>query len=112
MEHSEKLARIRLIRTQNVGPMTYKLLMRRYKTAKEVLRVEPELAKRGGRKLIPASLDAAEAEFAANEAAAATLLLRVLAPIPWPSMTSSIYVICLPKWFGQHCLIWNSAVSF
>ena len=76
MEHSEKLARIRLIRTQNVGPMTYKLLMRRYKTAKEALRAVPELAKRGGRKLVPASLDAAEAEFAANEAAGATLLFR------------------------------------
>ena len=76
MEHSEKLARIRLIRTQNVGPMTYKLLMRRYKTAKEALRAVPELAKRGGRKLVPASLDAAETEFAANEAAGTTLLFR------------------------------------
>lgn len=76
MEHSEKLARIRLIRTQNVGPMTYKLLMRRYKTAKEALRAIPELAKRGGRKLVPASLAVAEAEFNANEAAGATLLFR------------------------------------
>lgn len=76
MEHSEKLARIRLIRTQNVGPMTYKLLMRRYETAKDALRAVPELAKRGGRKLVPASLADAEAEFAANEEAGATLLFR------------------------------------
>ena len=66
MEHSEELVRIRLIRTQNVGPMTYKLLMRRYETAKDALRAVPELAKRGGRKLVPASLADAEAEFAAN----------------------------------------------
>lgn len=67
MEHSEKLARIRLIRTQNVGPMTYKLLMRRYGSAKEALRAVPELAKRGGRKLVPASLADAEAELTAND---------------------------------------------
>ncbi|MDB2390290.1 DNA-processing protein DprA [Alphaproteobacteria bacterium] len=76
MEHSEKLARIRLIRTQNVGPMTYKLLMSRYQTAKAALRAVPELAKRGGRKLVIASLADAEAEFAANEEAGATLLFR------------------------------------
>lgn len=76
MKHAEKLARIRLIRTRNVGPMTYKLLLRRYETAVEALRAIPELAKRGGRKLVPASLAVAEAEFAANEAAGATLLFR------------------------------------
>jgi DNA processing protein len=56
--------------------MTYKLLTRRYETTKEALRAVPEMAKRGGRKLVPASLDSAEAEFASNEAAGATLLCR------------------------------------
>ena len=76
MEMSEKLACIRLIRTRNIGPMTYSLLMKRYGSAHEALRAIPELARRGGRKLEPASLKLAEAEMAANEAANATLLFR------------------------------------
>jgi hypothetical protein len=30
MNKSEQIARLRLIRTRNIGPMTYGLLMRRY----------------------------------------------------------------------------------
>ena len=76
MEMSEKLACIRLIRTRNIGPMTYRLLMKRYSSAHEALRAIPELARRGGRKLEPASLKLAEAEMAANDATNATLLFR------------------------------------
>ena len=68
MEMSEKLACIRLIQTRNIGPMTFSLLMKRYGSEHEALRAIPELARRGGRKLEPASLKLAEAEMAANEA--------------------------------------------
>ena len=55
MEMIEKLACIRLIWTRNIGPMTYSLLMRRYGSAHEALWAIPELARRGGQKLEPAS---------------------------------------------------------
>ena len=48
---SEKPACIRLIRTRNIGPMIYSLLMKRYGLAHEALRAIPEFARRGGRKL-------------------------------------------------------------
>ncbi len=76
MEMSEKLACIRLIRTRNIGLMTYSLLVKRYGSEHEALRAIPELARRGGRKLEPASLKLAGAEMAANEATNATLLFR------------------------------------
>ena len=74
MEQSEKLAAIRLIRTPNVGPMTYRLLVQRYGSPTAALKAIPDLARRGGRKLQPASLESAQAELAANEANGATLL--------------------------------------
>ncbi|HRW29927.1 MAG TPA: hypothetical protein P5227_08020, partial [Emcibacteraceae bacterium] len=46
----EKIARLRLIRTENVGPVTFRQLIERYKTAEKALEMLPELAKRGGRK--------------------------------------------------------------
>ena len=46
---SERIARLRLIRSQNVGPRTYSHLMRRFGTAIHALEALPELAARGGR---------------------------------------------------------------
>ena len=51
MDREEKLACLRLIRTPNIGPMTFSLLLQRYGSAIEALRAVPELAKRGGRSL-------------------------------------------------------------
>jgi DNA processing protein len=44
----EKIARIRLYRAQNVGPITYRNLMTRYQTALKALDALPDLAARGG----------------------------------------------------------------
>ncbi|PCI32074.1 MAG: DNA-protecting protein DprA [Alphaproteobacteria bacterium] len=48
----EKLARFQLIRTDNVGPVTFRHLLSRYKTAVRALDALPELARRGGRNKI------------------------------------------------------------
>ena len=45
----ERLDRLRLIRTENVGPVSYLHLMRRYGSAKAALEALPHLARRGGR---------------------------------------------------------------
>lgn len=46
---SERIARLRLIRSHNVGPRTYSHLMRRFGTAVRALEALPDLAARGGR---------------------------------------------------------------
>ena len=46
---AERLARLRLARTESVGPVTYDQLMRRYGDAAKVLDALPHLARRGGR---------------------------------------------------------------
>lgn len=82
MDREERLAHLRLIRTPNIGPMTFSLLLQRYGSAIAALRAVPELAKRGGRSLKPAPRAAAEAELAANEAAGASLLFKGGADYP------------------------------
>src|SRR4051794_29723949 len=62
---AEKLAQLRLFRTENVGPVTYNRLMERYGSAQKALEAIPELSKRGGRlgELKPVSKDSAEKEL-------------------------------------------------
>ncbi len=50
LSQNEKMARLQLIRTENVGPVTFRHLISRYKTALNALDALPELARRGGRK--------------------------------------------------------------
>lgn len=46
----ERLARLQLARTENVGPVTFRQLLHRYGTADAALEALPELARRGGRR--------------------------------------------------------------
>ena len=64
---AEKLARLRLIRTETVGPVAFRALIARYGSATAALEAIPQLARRGGRTAplrIP-SKAAAERELAA-----------------------------------------------
>ena len=70
MDRDEQIASLRLIRTPNIGQMTFSLLLQRYGSARAALDAVPELARRGGRSLKPASRAAATAEIEAVEAAA------------------------------------------
>ena len=76
MDRDEQIASLRLIRTPNIGPMTFSLLLQRYGSARAALDAVPELARRGGRSLKPASRAAATAEIEAVEAAGAKLLFK------------------------------------
>ncbi|MCD8563247.1 MAG: DNA-processing protein DprA [Alphaproteobacteria bacterium] len=49
-DEAEKLAWLRLARTENVGPITFSKLLGLYGSASEALKNLPDLAKRGGRK--------------------------------------------------------------
>jgi DNA processing protein len=50
LSEQEKIARFQLIRTENMGPIIFRQLIEKYKSAEKVLETIPELAKRGGRK--------------------------------------------------------------
>lgn len=76
LSDAERLDWLRLIRTENVGPITFHRLLDQYGSAKAALDLLPELAKRGGRAkpLRVATKAEAERELLANRKAGARLL--------------------------------------
>ena len=83
---AERLACLRLYRSQNVGPVTYRQLLNRYRSAEAALRALPELAKRGGRKrpIKISSVKDAEDELAALAALGGKLIVDGDADFPEP----------------------------
>lgn len=74
-DEEERLARLRLARSEDVGPRTYAHLMHRFGTAVAALKALPTLARCGGRRdYQPCSREAAESELSAGRAAGAVLL--------------------------------------
>jgi len=80
----EKLDRLRLIRSENVGPITYRQLLSRFTTAGQALAALPDLARRGGRKrpIRVCPRPQAEQEMAATEQAGAGYLFLGQAGFP------------------------------
>ncbi|WP_033073130.1 DNA-processing protein DprA [Sphingopyxis sp. MWB1] len=64
MTADERLARLRLIRTPQVGPVSWRQLMARFGSAEAAIEALPELAARGGRRLRVAPAAVAEQEMA------------------------------------------------
>src|SRR5215469_11070981 len=73
---SERLDWLRLIRSENVGPVTFYQLLQRFGSAEAALAALPEVARRGGRSkgLAIASRAAAERELHALGVAGARLV--------------------------------------
>jgi len=71
---AERLAWLRLIRSENIGPVTFRELIRRFGSAGDAIEAVPELARRGGRRIRIASSSEAERELAALAAAGARLI--------------------------------------
>jgi DNA processing protein len=81
---AERRDRLRLARSENVGPVTFDQLVRRYGSATKALDALPDLSRRGGRSAalrIPSPRDA-EAEIAAGEALGAQLIVTPEAAFP------------------------------
>jgi DNA processing protein len=76
LDQDEAFARIRLLRSPNVGPISYAQLLRRFGTAVAALEALPDLASRGGRDYRPAAREAIEREVAAVRAAGARYLFH------------------------------------
>ena len=71
---ADVVARLRLIRTDSIGPITYRQLMARFGDAETALRMLPDLARRGGRGLSIATVAAAEAELETLARLGATMI--------------------------------------
>lgn len=83
---AERLDWIRLIRTENVGPITFHRLMEQYGSAAKALDMLPELARRGGRSkpLRVAPKAEAEREVQANRRFGARLICACEPDYPEP----------------------------
>jgi DNA processing protein len=76
LEQGEAFARIRLLRSPNIGPISYGQLLRRFGNAQAALEALPNLASRGGRDYRPAARESIEREVAAVRAAGARYLFH------------------------------------
>jgi len=74
ISQAEAFARIRLLRSPNIGPVSYRQLLRRFGDAQAALEALPDLAKRGGRGYEAAPVARIEAEIAAMRKAGARYL--------------------------------------
>ena len=84
LDHTEIIARLRLIRSENVGPVTFGHLLRRYGDASRALAALPELAAQGGlgRRIRIYGRAEAEAELEGNHAIGARVIVRGMAEYP------------------------------
>lgn len=76
LTRDEAFARIRLLRSPNVGPVSYHQLLRRFGTAAEALTAVPDLAGRGGARYRLAETGQIESEVAAVRKAGARYLFH------------------------------------
>jgi DNA processing protein len=82
LARDEAFARIRLLRSPNIGPVSYRQLMRRFGDAAQALEALPDLAGRGGDAYRPAAASRIEAEVAAVRRAGARYLFHDAAEYP------------------------------
>ncbi len=83
LTQDEAFARIRLLRSANIGPVSYAQLLRRFGTAVEALEALPDLAARGAkRNYTPAARNRIESEIAAARKAGARYVFHDMAEYP------------------------------
>lgn len=103
----QRLAWLRLIRTDNVGPQTFRDLINRFGSAEDALEALPELARRGNATLTPCTREAAERELEAaarfgarflalGEDGYPPLLRRIAGPPPLIAVKGEPAVFRLP----------------
>ena len=82
LAQDEAFARIRLLRSPNIGPISYAQLLRRFGNAQAAIEALPDLASRGGRDYRPAPRERIEDEVAAVRAAGARYLFHDMPGYP------------------------------
>ncbi|MGB3738963.1 MAG: DNA-processing protein DprA [Pontixanthobacter sp.] len=76
LSQDEAFARIRLLRSPNIGPVTYAQLLARFGDAASAIDALPDLGRKGGRSYTPAKQDRIAAEIAATKRAGARYLFK------------------------------------
>ena len=71
VDEADRLARLRLIRSENVGPITFRELLKYFASAAEALDALPSLSAKGGRKIKVCPKSKAEEEIAQAQAVGA-----------------------------------------
>lgn len=89
LSDAERFARLRLARTDRVGPVAFSQLLQRFGSAVRAIEALPDLVRRSGRDgyALPA-VDRVEAELAAGDRAGARLIL--LGDADYPDMLAAI----------------------
>lgn len=77
LDAAQRLACLRLIRSDNVGPVTFRELINHYGGAEQALEVLPELARRGGRTLRVCPREKAERELEAAHKIGASIVFTI-----------------------------------
>ena len=80
------VARLRLIRSENIGPVTYRQLIRRFGDASRALAALPDLAARGGSGRAPRIASEAEATRELDAAARSGARLIFIGEAPYPAL--------------------------
>ncbi len=82
LSQEEAFARIQLLRSPNIGPVSYHQLLHRFGNARDALDGLPDMGRRGGRQYRPAPANQIETEVAAVRRAGAKYLFHGTAEYP------------------------------
>lgn len=88
LDPAERFARLRLARTDRIGPVTFTQLISRYGSALSALEALPDLVRKSGAASVPLPVEAVEREIAAGDAIGARLL--VLGDLDYPEMLAAL----------------------
>src|SRR5512145_1497271 len=91
LSDKERLDRLRLIRSENVGPVTFRSLLRRFGSARAAIAALPDLAKRGGRSTPLRVYAAAQAEQELSAADRIGARLLTTDDADYPEALAAIY---------------------
>jgi DNA processing protein len=91
LSDKEKLDRLRLIRSENVGPVTFRALLRRFGSARAAIEALPDLARRGGRKAPLRVCPSAQAEQELSAAGRVGARLLSVDETDYPGALAAIY---------------------
>ena len=84
--HRQRIHWLRLIRTENVGPATFRDLINRFGSAEAALAALPELAMQGGRKTLPRIPGEDEAEAELERATQCGAAIVAIGEADYPAM--------------------------
>ncbi len=88
LDPAERFARLRLARTDRIGPVAFTQLIGRYGSALGALDALPDLVRKSGTASIPAPVEAVEREIAAGDTIGARLV--VLGDPDYPEMLAAL----------------------